>query len=313
MTIENVACPVCGSSRTIDCGPPAHHRPHSVAGASIELSDLNLRHRRCPDCEYQFVYPRIPQERLIDCYTRAAVGFWGTAGMDLAEARSYGHKMELLEQYAPLPSAPTRNVLDFGCFDGGFLEYLGPGWSRFGIEPSTQAAAVAEQRGVRLIGSTLDTVKLDENADRFAAIIIFDVMEHIPDPVADLTALCRMLAPGGIVLIETGNTDARDWKRFGKRHPYAGFIEHIGFFNRRSIETAGQRAGFALAHFEQSVHMDYREGAKKHWRHVWTYRAIRQLDALHVPLSQRLKDIAAGPVPRTIDPRDHFLAVLRRA
>jgi SAM-dependent methyltransferase len=300
-----VQCPVCGAPETIDLGPPAHRRPLKVAGVPIDVSDLNLRHRRCPTCEYQFVFPRIPQQRLIDCYARSA-DHWGT-GADVAGPRSYAHKKELLERFAPQHSA-----LDFGCYDGGFLDFLGPGWSKAGIEPSSHAAQVARSRGVEIIGTTLDSIDVDKHASKFGAIIIFDVMEHLPDPVADLKKLRELLAPGGIIFIETGNTDAREWQRFGTRHPYAGIVEHIGFFNRKSIQTAGQLAGLSLAHFEASIHFDNHPNLIRNWTWIWLYRGICSWKAMGLPLTGRLGDIAAGPFPRVMDLKDHFLAILRR-
>ena len=301
---DSVACPVCGSTQSEDWGSPVHWRPTVVAGVPIDLSDLPMRHRRCQVCDYQFVYPRIPTERLLDCYSKSE-NHWGT-GDNVAEGRAYARKKELIDQYAPAKSA-----LDFGCYDGGFLLYLGPEWRKAGIEPSTAAANVARSRGIEIIAPTIDQTDVSQYAGQFGAIIIFDVMEHIPDPVADLSRLAEMLMPGGIVLIETGDTDAPDHKRFGKRHPYCGITEHIGFFNRKSIELAGKCAGLSLAHFEESMHYRYGNAKLFPW-YVRAYFVIRFLRLMRLPLPRRLRDIADGPVPRGMHPSDHFLAVLRR-
>src|SRR5205085_9962946 len=114
-------------------------------------------------------------------YRRSAGGHWATDAR-VATSRRYDRKRELLLQFAP-----GRRVLDFGCYDGGFLDYLGPEFDRNGIEPSTSAAQRAAQRGVRIPGPTVDSV--DTAAiEPFDAILIFDVMEHLTDPVATLTA-----------------------------------------------------------------------------------------------------------------------------
>ncbi|HEX3356794.1 MAG TPA: class I SAM-dependent methyltransferase [Tepidisphaeraceae bacterium] len=303
--MDSIACPVCGSTETIDCGPPAHRKPLKVAGVPIDLSDLPLRHQRCPVCEYQFVYPRIPESRLIDCYSRS-VNQWGT-GDEVAKKRFYDHKKQLLEDFAP-----ARSALDFGCYSGGFLEYLGPEWAKAGIEPSTHAAEIARSRGVEIIGPTPQEVDMTQHASKFGAAVIFDVMEHLINPVADLARLRDLLMPKGIMLIETGNTDSPDWQRFGNRHPYCGIVEHVGFFNRKSIETAGALAGLKLVHFEESMHFEVGRGAKRFWRWVWAYRILRLLVRLRIPLPKRLDDIASGPVPRSTEFSDHFLAILQK-
>jgi len=299
-----VPCPVCGSADTIDCGPPVYRKPTEVAGVPIDLSDLNLRHRRCQVCEYRFVFPP-PLERLMDCYRRSARQ-WGT-GAHVVEKRFYARKKALLEKYAPAKSA-----LDFGCYEGGFLLYLGAEWRKAGIEPSSDAANVARAAGVEIIGPTLDTIDSTTYAGQFGAVIILDVMEHIPDPVGDLSKLREFLMPGGIVLIETGDAGSRDFVRFGHRHPYCGIAEHIGFFSRKSLQAAAGRAGFTLESFEPSMQWDYTDGA---WRFPWyvrAYRLLRLLHAMHVPMTNRIRDLAEGPYPRAPNLYDHFLAVLRR-
>jgi SAM-dependent methyltransferase len=302
---DSVACPVCQSTQTEDMGPPIHRRPTVVAGIPIDLADLPLRHRHCSVCGYWFVWPRIPFERLLACYSQS-VNEWGT-GTEVAQRRNYDHKKALLEQYAPAKSA-----LDFGCYDGGFLDLLGPEWRKAGIEPSASAAAKAKERGVEIIGSSLETTDLSPYAGQFGAVVIFDVMEHIPDPVGDLRRLREVLMPGGVMLIETGDTGSPDYGRFGKYHPYCGIAEHIGFFNRKSIDFAARRADLTLEHFEPSLHFNYYPGDRYFSWYIRGYQMLRFLRKLHLPMSQRFRDIAEGPVPRGTGVMDHFLAVLRR-
>ena len=309
-----VRCRVCGSGDCVDCGPPAYRLPTRVAGVDIDVSDLPLTHRLCRDCSYRFVNPVIPEDRLLDCYRRAPKHHWGTEP-ELADNRFYARKRELLERLAP-----GRRVLDFGCYDGGFLQYLGTGWDVAGIEPSEDAARVAQSRGIRILGPTIESVA-PQSVEPFDAIVVFDVIEHLNEPVETLRALARLLRPGGIMLIETGDTDAPHFARAGRLYPYCGLVEHVGFFNRRSIDQAGRRAaGLELALFERSVHSQYgRGGTLRHLAgaagvraYIAAYWLLRGLRTLRAPLPARARDVAAGPVPRTTDLQNHFLAVLRK-
>ena len=60
------------------------------------------------------------------------------------------------------------------------------------------------------------------------------------------------------------------------------------------------------------MHFDYGSIVKFHRLWVWAYAIVRALARVKLPLPRRLRDIAAGPVPRGIDLQDHFLAVLQR-
>jgi SAM-dependent methyltransferase len=298
-------CRVCGSADVTPLGRPAHHLPTTVAGVPIDLTDLQLTLCRCRSCNYAFIDPLIPEQRLLDCYRRSAGSHW-TTDSSVAELRFYARKRQLLSQFSP-----GKVVLDFGCYDGGFLAYLGPDFDRSGVEPSIPAADRARQHGVQILGPTIDSV--DPTALKpFDAIIVFDVMEHLGDPVATLTSLAKLLRSGGIILIETGNTDAPEFHRLGPLYAYAAIAEHVGFFNQSSLREAGRRAGLELAHFETSQHSTYPHHPLKFRLVNTAYWILRALSKLRFPLPQRLGRIALGPVPRTLDPRDHFLAVLRR-
>jgi SAM-dependent methyltransferase len=308
-----VRCGVCDSAECRDEGPPAYRLPTQVAGVTIDVSDLQLAHYLCLNCSYRFVHPAIPQERLLDCYRRAPRHHWGTEPA-VARSRFYARKRQLLEQFAP-----GRRVLDFGCYDGGFLAYLGNGWDVAGIEPSDDAARLAESRGVHILGPTVQSVATPSVAP-FDAVVMLDVIEHLGEPVAALRALAALLRPGGIVLIETGDTDAPHFRRTGKLYPYCGLVEHVGFFNARSLAEAGrQAAALELAHAERSVHARWPRGAlplvtgylgdRARIAGYWLLRAAR---VARVPLPPRLRTLAAGPVPRALSDLNHVLAVLRK-
>jgi SAM-dependent methyltransferase len=301
-----VACAVCGSNDVSIVGRPLYRQPPKVAGVPIDLSDLDLTWRRCGACGYQFIYPGIPEDRLLACYAGATTGHWGTDD-NYGALRFYDEKRRVLEQFSP-----GKRVLDFGCFDGGFLAYLGAGYEIFGIEPSADAARVAQSRGVTILGPTAAAALQSSATPRdLDAIVSFDVFEHLNDPVATLRDLRQMLRPGGIVFIETGDTDTPLWRRLGTRYPYAAYVDHVGLFNRSSIAEAGRRAGLSMVHFQSSTHnvtpLRHRIGC-----HLYNaaYAVLRGVDALRIPLTPALRAVARGPMPRSIA-ADHFLAVLR--
>jgi SAM-dependent methyltransferase len=163
-----------------------------------------------------------------------------------------------------------------------------------------------------MIGATAAAAVQTTTGPRdFDAIVSFDVFEHLNDPVATLRDLRRLLRPGGIMLIETGDTDTPLWRRVGTRYPYAAYVDHVGLFNRSSIAQAGRRVGMSLVHYQTSEHhvipMRLRIGY-----HLYNaaHAVLRGIDALKIPLPARLRAAARGPLPRSTA-ADHFLAVLR--
>lgn len=299
-------CRVCESSDCAIVGPPAHHLPTRVAGVPIDIANLPLRYVRCASCGYCFIDPPIPEQLLLDCYRRSTGEHWSTDD-SVAVLRAYATKRDAI-----IRLAPGNRVLDFGCYDGGFLAYLGEGFVRCGIEPSTAAVQRAQARGIQILATSLDEIQ-PQNVPPFDAIVIFDVMEHVLAPVSVLTKLTALLKPGGIIVIETGNTDAPAFERLGPRYTYAAIVEHVGFFNQSSIREAGRRAGLKVLEFHKTRHTNYPGFSPIKNRFVnMVYGILRVLRKLRVPMGERYRNIAAGPVPRTLDLDDHFLAVLQR-
>jgi SAM-dependent methyltransferase len=98
---------------------------------------------------------------------------------------------------------PSGRLLDVGCGYGLLLdEARSRGYEVEGIELSSAAARYARARlGLRVLETSLEESMLD--GERFDAIVIVDVLEHVDDPVATLERVRSLLAPGGALLIAT--------------------------------------------------------------------------------------------------------------
>jgi SAM-dependent methyltransferase len=118
-------------------------------------------------------------------------------------------------------------VLDVGCGAGDFLLTLPAELTKYGVEPSVAAAAAARKRGVSVPAQTL--AELAPQAE-FDVITMIDVIEHVADPGELLDQVLPHLAPGGSLIIATGDAGNMLWRRiFRSRFWYSSFPEHITF------------------------------------------------------------------------------------
>ena len=202
---------------------------------------------RCRRCLLGFRHPRRAKSELDALYANGVSTTWewtpsARADWRLAEAaiRAYGNA--------------SPSVLDIGCFDGSFLASLDHGATRAGIEIMPEAAAIAERRGVRLLGADFECLR--HAADRFDVVTAFDVIEHVEDPFEFLTLLRSASKPGGLLIISTGDLDAQTWRLMKNRYWYCALPEHISFLSERWFRKAAAQLGLEVAdcrHYPHSM------------------------------------------------------------
>jgi SAM-dependent methyltransferase len=95
---------------------------------------------------------------------------------------------------------PAR-ILDAGCGSGGNLALLGRFGTVYGFEYDPEAREAAASRGIATIAAGALPQDVPFADDRFDLIGMFDVLEHLPQPVESLRALSARLAPEGALLV----------------------------------------------------------------------------------------------------------------
>jgi SAM-dependent methyltransferase len=150
---------------------------------------------------------------------------WKSVGLVLANAFGY-HKLavggpwrtcaQVLSGIGParyaggarvwwLHARHRRNLLDVGCGNGQFLARMrGVGWPVGGVEPDPVAVRVArENLGLDIHHGLLAEISFPDA--RFDAIVLRDVIDYVPDPLARLAECRRVLKPGGQLVVVTPN------------------------------------------------------------------------------------------------------------
>lgn len=158
--------------------------------------------------------------------------------------RSNGHVHSARAQVSPNELAKARRLLDVGCHIGVLLEVAQTkGWTATGVEPSAWAARQAQERGLNVINSTLAGADLPSN--HFDAVTLWDVVEHLTNPKADLNQVHRILKPGGVVAIHTIDIESIPARLMGKRWPWLMEM-HLYFFSPRTLAHMLEDIGFKI-------------------------------------------------------------------
>jgi SAM-dependent methyltransferase len=139
----------------------------------------------------------------------------------------------------------TARLLDIGCGNGRFLQEMRRGgWLVEGIEPDPHAAQVARESGLEVSQAMLPDTELE--TERFDAVTLNHVLEHLPDPLAALHEVFRALKPGGLLSIATPNMRSAGHRHFGRHWLHLDPPRHMTIFDLPTLRSALQRTGFPV-------------------------------------------------------------------
>jgi len=136
----------------------------------------------------------------------------------------------------------NKDVLDFGCGWGGFLNSIRNCKSKYGVE--------LREECLKYIKSNFKKIKISNNVNsftqKFDIITLFHVLEHIPHQIATLRLLKSKLKKGGKIIIEVPhaedfllcNGELKNFKNF------TFWSEHLILHTFKSLQIMLKKAGF---------------------------------------------------------------------
>jgi len=135
---------------------------------------------------------------------------------------------------------PNGRLLDIGAGSGMLVEQaMQMGFQAEGVEPSGWLHEMAKQRNLPV---HLGTFPSPAVAGPFDVITLIDVIEHVTNPVELLQSIAASLSPSGSVIIVTPDVGSLAARVFGWKWWHFR-VAHIGYFNKRTLMYALDRAG----------------------------------------------------------------------
>ncbi|MFM2118886.1 MAG: hypothetical protein RL722_354 [Pseudomonadota bacterium] len=136
-------------------------------------------------------------------------------------------------------------LLDVGCAAGFFLVEAQARYEVSGVELSDYSSRFArEQFGLDVTTGTLQEAAFEPAL--FDLVTLWDVIEHVADPLAVLTEVARVLAPGGKVVLTTGDIGSRYARARGADWHLLTPPWHLYFFSRATLTGLAARAGLKV-------------------------------------------------------------------
>jgi SAM-dependent methyltransferase len=223
-------CAQCG---TLVAAPPAVPAPPEAPSRLYGL-DYFVDHAR------SMGHPTLEERARLDLPERCA--FW----------------LETLLRFRP----PPARTLELGCANGAFVGLLAEaGYDAVGLDLDPEVTRLARDAfQVPVLTGPIEAQDLP--AASLDVAIMMDVLEHLPDPPATLAAIGRLLAPDGVLLVQTPRFEpARSYEDLAAtRDPFLAQLkpaEHLFLFSPAAAAALLTEAGFAHVRFAPAIFAHY--------------------------------------------------------
>ena len=167
---------------------------------------------------------------------RHADGYSDYLGAEPVLRREFARSVEFIRGYRS-----AGKLLELGCAYGFFLLEAARYFDVTGIELAPEAAEHARRAGLHVLQGMADEASLRQ-IGHVDVIVLFDVIEHLPDPRETLALCHRQLNPGGIIVITTGDFGSMAAKLAGVRWRLLTPPQHLWFFTQESLRRMAGRS-----------------------------------------------------------------------
>lgn len=253
--LERVPCNICGSIES-HILRPAHYDIHALSETDFtrtfsSSSDERLNHQlvACARCGLQYVSPRLRADAVLEGY----VG--GSDEQFVSQARgreiTFAKSLDAIQR---IWGQPPGRLLDIGTGGGSFPHIASRrGWKAEGCEPNRWLCEWARKTyGLRIQPGTVFEQNYPPKA--YDVVTLWDVLEHTPDPKAEVREAHRLLKDEGLLVVNY--PDIGSWVARVMGRSWVFLLDvHLYYFTRATIRTLLEDAGFEIVrmrpHFQR--------------------------------------------------------------
>lgn len=253
---------LAAETTTVDCP----NCDAAYASARTVAHEINLKIVQCRQCDFMYTSPRFVSPVMNDKATAddndAPIVLPPKHREALLDVRKADRYANYVDEVARLKEAqPGGRLLDIGTNLGFFLKIAQDEgtWSCEGVDPNRKRARLASEHfGLKVHPGYLADAHFPD--ETFDVVVMIDVFEHVPYPVAHLQDCHRILKPGGLLYIKVPNGSYTRFKhRLVDDLRLASVLksepntwdshQHLNHFTAATLKSMLQSTGFNVTQF----------------------------------------------------------------
>ena len=138
-----------------------------------------------------------------------------------------------------------HRVLDMGCGHGNFLATLDHfGYNYTGYDPDLSNIEFCKFLGYNAVSS------IDEIDGKFDLVTMYDVIEHLHDPIQALKPVLDKMSRNGKILFYTPNVRSVAFDMMGQYQNQTYPFDHVAFFSEKSIKFLAKKLNLKIKKIE---------------------------------------------------------------
>ena len=238
-----------GPTTCLSCGGLASAHWTSAYDREYRTTQQRFDYWFCRACDCLVIDP-VPIDEVEEIYPANYYSFTD-AGDQTAHRESVVRRVKAwlddrtFRRALAATGASSPRILDVGGGNGdvaaAILTSAAAGATARVVDFNAESTAIAAARGLDVTTCKFEDFETEE---RFDLILMLNLVEHVADPVATMRKAGGLLAPGGVLWVQTPNFRALDARIF--RHRNWGGLHcprHWVIYSRRGLEAALGRAG----------------------------------------------------------------------
>jgi SAM-dependent methyltransferase len=198
---------------------------------------------RCQSCGHVYVRLGLTDQELREAY--ATNFFSDGAYVDYVRDRpilekNFRRYITLLREHSD-----SGFLLEVGCAYGFFLALARSQWQVRGVDINSDAVAYAQDR-LALDVTCEDFLSISQGDATCDVVTLWDTIEHLRSPSAYIARIARLLKPGGIVALTTGDVGSLAARVLGRRWRLYYPPFHLHYFSRRTMTRLLEQHGLRV-------------------------------------------------------------------